>query len=561
MSTSDPSAIDIIANEFTAEYAALDPLLATAKGIPGYDHLLPDFSPEGYEARAALDRATIAALDREQPRDEADRITAAAMRDRLGVEVELYEAGEPFANLNVIDSPLQNIRDSFDLMATATADDWATIAARMARIPDAITGYLASLREGVQVGLVPARLQVTEGIKQASELADPKGSFFVEFAAGARPDGAVPAEPLAADLARAAQVAAQAYGQLAEFLAAEIAPNAPEEDAVGPERYARLSRNYVGATVDLDETYEWGLDELARMTAEQEAIAAQIAGPGASVEQAMEVLDHDTSRKIIGTAALREWMQETVDNAIAELDGVYFDIPAPVRRVEAMIAPTQNGGIYYTDPSDDFSRPGRMWWSVPPGVTEFDTWREKTTVYHEGVPGHHLQIGQAVYEREQLNDWRRLISWTSGYGEGWALYAERLMEEFGFLDDPGDRLGMVDGQRMRATRVVLDIGVHCRKPAPQRWGGGIWDADKAWNLFTSNVHEAVPFMRFEVNRYLGWPGQAPAYKVGQRLWEQIRDESRKTAQARGEAFDLKAFHSKALSLGSLPLDVLRTAMA
>ena len=230
-------------------------------------------------------------------------------------------------------------------------------------------------------------------------------------------------------------------------------------------------------------------------------------------------------------------MQETSDAAIEALDGTHFDIPVPVLTLECRIAPTQNGGIYYTGPSDDFSRPGRMWWSVPPEVTTFNTWREKTTVYHEGVPGHHLQIGQAVFQRATLNTWRRLACWTSGYGEGWALYAERLMADLGFLDDPGDRLGMLDGQRMRAARVVFDLGVHLGLEAPAEWGGGTWDADKGWEFLKANVNMPEAFIRFEWNRYLGWPGQAPSYKIGQRLWEQTRDAAAAEAEAKGEEFD------------------------
>jgi uncharacterized protein (DUF885 family) len=165
-------------------------------------------------------------------------------------------------------------------------------------------------------------------------------------------------------------------------------------------------------------------------------------------------------------------MQATSDRAVAELGKTHFDIPEEIRRLECMIAPTNEGGIYYTGPTDDFSRPGRMWWSVPEGVDSFDTWRELTTVYHEGVPGHHLQIAQAVYNRAELNSWRRLLAGSSGHAEGWALYAERLMEQLGYLDDPADRLGMLDGQRMRAARVVLDIGVHLGKPRPTARASG-----------------------------------------------------------------------------------------
>jgi len=196
-----------------------------------------------------------------------------------------------------------------------------------------------------------------------------------------------------------------------------------------------------------------------------------------------------------------------------------------------------------------------MWWSVPVGVTEFNTWRETTTVYHEGVPGHHLQIGQAVYNRARLNTYRRQLAGTSGHAEGWALYAERLMEELGYLDDPGDRFGMLDGQRMRAARVVLDIGVHLGKPKLR--GTGKWDWDYALDFMGKNVNMSPEFVRFEVNRYFGWPGQAPSYKVGQRIWEQIRDEYR---AREGAEFDIREFHRKALDIGGVGLDTLKAAL-
>jgi uncharacterized protein (DUF885 family) len=553
-----PSAIDAIAEAYTQRVAELNPLEATFMGIAGHDHQMSDFSPEGLAAVAQLDRETLAALASAVPVDATDRVTVAAMRDRLGLALETHEAGEQFADLNVIASPLQGMRDVFDLMPTATTDDWATIASRTRLIPDAVRGYIASLREGVRRGVIPAQRQVEECIKQAAELADPSSSFFVTFAAGAAPDGTAASGGLANDLAVAAHSAAAAYGELVGFLSDELAGAAPSADAVGRDRYALHSRGFVGAEVDLDETYAWGLDELERMATEQQQIVEQIAGPGATMAEAVAVLDHDPALTLQGTDALKEWMQATADEAIAALDGTHFDIAAPLHALECLIAPTENGGIYYTGPSEDFSRPGRMWWSVPPGVTQFATWREKTTVYHEGIPGHHLQIGQAVLMRDQLNSWRRLVSWSSGHGEGWALYAERLMEEFGFMDNPGDRLGLVDGQRMRAARVVVDIGVHCQLPAPQRWGGGTWDADKAWALLKANVNMDESFLRFELNRYLGWPGQAPSYKIGQRLWEQARAEAQAKA---GAGFDLKAWHTKALNLGSVPLAILPEALA
>jgi len=549
-----PSTVDAIADDWVDTLAELVPTLATYIGRFEHNGRFEDLSPEGHERLHAAARATLASLEAAEPVDDVDVVTKADLAGDLRLNLDLHEAGAHLRDLNVIASPAQELRSVFDLMPTDTADDWSVVSTRLGAIPAAIDGYVATLREGIATGVVPARRQVTEVVTQIARYTADAG-FFSAFAADAAPaEGQLPAS-LARDLADSANAARVAYDDLATFLARELAPAASEHDAVGRELYALHSRRFLGAEIDLDETYEWGVEELARMVAEQEAIANEISA-GASVEEAVAFLEQDDSRKLHGTDALQRWMQETSDRAVAELGATHFDIPEPIKRLECMIAPTNEGGIYYTGPTDDFSRPGRMWWSVPEGVTSFDTWRELTTVYHEGVPGHHLQIAQAVYNRAELNSWRRLLAGSSGHAEGWALYAERLMEQLGYLDDPADRLGMLDGQRMRAARVVLDIGVHLGKPRLD--GTGTWDADYALEFMRRNVNMPDEFVRFEVNRYLGWPGQAPSYKVGQRIWEQIRDE---TAEREGDDFDIKRFHMRALRLGGVGLDTLRMALA
>jgi uncharacterized protein (DUF885 family) len=377
------------------------------------------------------------------------------------------------------------------------------------------------------------------------------GGFFADFATVSAP-ASLP-ESLRNEMRANADLARAAYGEFAAFLRDELAPASHERDGVGRDLYQLHSRRFLGATLDLDETYEWGLEELARMVDEQERIANQLCG--GSVADAVAFLATDSARKIRGTDALQAWMQELSDTAIRELGETHFDIPEQMRQLECRIAPTKDGGIYYTGPSDDFSRAGRMWWSVPEGITDFYPWRETTTVYHEGVPGHHLQVAQAVYNADQLNTWRRQLAGSSGHAEGWALYAERLMAELGYLDDNGDRFGMLDGQRMRAARVVLDIGVHLGKKRPD--GTGVWDADYALEFMRNNVLEEDEFVRFEVTRYLGWPGQAPSYKLGQRIWEQLRAESERRE---GASFDLKAWHKRALDIGGTGLDTLKKAV-
>ena len=547
------SRIDQIANNWVETITRLSPSFATGVGSEIGADKLDDFSPEAQTHYAEEAKKVLAELKKASVSDDTDQVTLDAMTADLSLTLELHEAGLYRRDLNVIASPAQGIRDVFDLSPTTTKQDWENLAARMHAVHDSLYGYQRSLREGIAAKDTPARRQVLETIDQALAIAA-KDGFFVKFAESAKADSGQLPDSLRTELASAAESATAAYGEFASFLKQELLPNASEIDAIGRERYELFSRGFLGAKIDLDATYEWGIEELARVVAEQTEIANQIK-PGASIEEAVKILDEDPSRKLQGTDALRAWMQGKSDEAIASLSGSHFEIADQMKTLECMIAPTQSGGIYYTPPTDDFSRPGRMWWSVPPGVTEFNTWRELTTVYHEGVPGHHLQVAQAVFNKDELNDWRRNVSWTSGHGEGWALYAERLMLELGYLDDPGDRLGMLDGQRMRAARVVLDIGVHLSKP--KLTGQGVWDFDYALDFMLKNVNMPKEFVTFEVNRYFGWPAQAPSYKVGQRIWEQIRDDVR---AKQGANFDIKAFHKKALNLGGLGLDALSLAL-
>ncbi|MGO0604022.1 DUF885 domain-containing protein [Brevibacterium linens] len=547
-----PSAVDAVAEDYVDDMLALSPSLALYLGLDGAQGF-DDFSPAGLSAVNDVTVRTLARLDEAadgSDLDDVDLVTIDAMRDRLGVDRDYFAAGIKHASLNVIESPLQQVRDAFDLMPTETTADWETISTTLAAVPGSLAGYQESLAMARDNGRVAARIQVEKVIEQARALAEP-GSNFDRLVAGAD----VP-DALRSDLDTHAEAARESAAKLAEFLGEQVLPAAGDDEACGREAYALYSRDFLGAEVDFDETYAWGLEELERIDAEQRQVAEKIM-PGTDLFEVMDALNNDPQRTLHGTEALRDWMQEVADEAIRELGKSHFDIPEPVRTIECMIAPSATGGIYYTGPTDDFSRPGRMWWSVPEGVTDFATWQEKTTVYHEGVPGHHLQVGQATYVSDTLNRWRRLMCWVSGHGEGWALYAEKLMADLGFLDDPGDYLGMLDSQRLRAARVVLDIGFHLGLEAPESLGGGIWNREKAWQFLTDNVAMDRSFLAFELDRYLGWPGQAPSYKIGQRLWEQYRDEAKAAA---GADFDLKDFHTRALGLGSVGLDTLGRAM-
>jgi uncharacterized protein (DUF885 family) len=551
--------IDDLANRYVDDWAALSPTGATFVGITGYDDQLDDLSPEGFAAQAELIRRTLADLEATEPDTPAEQVAQEAMQERLGLELARYDAGEVTSEVNVIASALHGLRQVFDLMPTDGEKAVANIAARLDQFPRAVEQYKVTLREAADKGYVSSRHQILEVAKQCDAWTDPERDNFFHGLVGRLSAG----ETLAADLKRGAAAATAATAGFGKFLRDELAPRGRAKQTAGRERYQLASQYFLGAKIDLDETYAWGFEELARLEGEMRAVAGRIVRPGAGIDEAVEALDADPARKIQGKEAFRDWMQALADKAIGDLHGTHFEIPEQVRRIECCLAPTSDGGIYYTGPSEDFSRPGRMWWAVPQGITDFSTWREVTTVYHEGVPGHHLQIGQTAVRAELLNRWQRLLCWVSGHGEGWALYAERLMDDLGYLDDPGDKLGMLDAQAFRAARVVVDIGMHLELEIPRDNPFGFhpgerWTPDLGWKFMRAHCRIPDENLRFELNRYLGWPGQAPSYKVGERIWLQARDDAK---ARKGADFDLKEFHRAALNLGSLGLDPLKAALA
>ena len=544
-----------------AECVERYPELATQLGVQGHDHAWSDYSPDGHLDRVRHVQQTISSLRGVDPVDEAERLAREVMLERLELEVELFEAHVTPSRVSVIVGAAQEIRDTFDLMRTDTEEDWANIAARLRTVEAPLQQTQHTLMDEAGQGQVSALRQIRGTADQIRSWTGQAGSadFFeglVEAVPASMPD------TLRADLAEAAARARKAFAGFGRWLTETLAPLAPSLDAVGEERYALDLRSFLGATVDLQETYAWGWEELRRITDEQRVIARELVGSG-DIQAACAALDADPRRKIAGAEAFRDWMQQLSDQAVSDLAGTHFDIPEPIRTIECRLAPTHDGLIYYTPPAEDFSRPGRMWWAVPEGITEFATWKEATTVYHEGVPGHHLQVAQNAYRSDLLNRWQRQMCFVSGHGEGWALYAERLMDDLGYLSDPGDKMGMLDAHAFRATRVIIDIGMHLQLEIPRDNALGFhrgerWTPALGLEFLRANCASDDATLRFELDRYLGWPGQAPSYKVGERIWLEARDEAR---HRHGADFDLRQFHADALNLGPVGLGPLRGALA
>lgn len=543
-------------DEYVRDYVGHDPITATQVGVEGLDGRLTDYSPDAVIGRAELGKQAMADVAGIEPVDDAERIAKAVFLERMQAETELHDAGEDIGALNVLESPVHAMREVFDLMPLEREEQWADAARRLRAMPTALAQVRSGIEYAAERGRIAAVRQVAKVAEQCGRWAGERAdrSFFHELVADA-PAG------VNDELLAAAETAAGAYGEFGRYLREDLAPRAPQRDAFGAERYRLHSRKFTGADLDLDEAYAWAWEEFARIEQELHQVAGRIR-PGASPAQAAAALDADPRLQAVGTDALAAWLQRTSDDALASLRDEYFTIPPELMRLDCKIAPA--GGVlgaYYTPPSDGFARPGAMWWSVDHEQSNYPIWREATTVYHEGVPGHHLQIGTAVHRADRLNSFQRQLCFISGHGEGWALYAERLMRELGYLEADHLLLGLLDAQIFRTARVLVDIGMHLELTIPAGTGfhpGQRWTPELGFEFMTTRTISDRDYLADEIDRYLGWAGQAPSYKLGERAWLSAREDARLRA---GDGFDSKAFHARALELGPIGLDALGAELA
>ncbi|MGY4964888.1 DUF885 domain-containing protein [Streptomyces sp. 900105245] len=550
-----------VADAYVDDLIALDPITGTFLGVQESSSRLPDYSPAGQEALAELARTTLAKLDEAERRPGADsdveRRCGRLLRERLSAELAVHEADEHLRAVGNMHTPGHSVRDIFTVTPSQTDEDWAAIAERLRAVPAALAGYHESLQLGLDRKLFAAPRPTATFIEQLTEWTDTDGSgrgWFEDFADGGP-------QALRTELQEAARAATGALVELRDWLRDVYAPaveGAP--DTVGRERYARWSRYFNGTDLDLDEAYAYGWSEFHRILGEMRQEAEKIL-PGAETPWvALAHLD-EHGRHIEGVEEVREWLQGLMDKAIEDLDGTHFELAERVRKVESRIAPPGGAAApYYTAPSEDFSRPGRTWLPTM-GQTRFPVYDLVSTWYHEGVPGHHLQLAQWAHVAENLSRYQATVGGVSANAEGWALYAERLMDELGYLTGPEERLGYLDAQMMRAARVIVDIGMHLELEIPADspfHPGERWTPELAQEFFGAHSSRPADFVESELTRYLTIPGQAIGYKLGERAWLLGREKAR---ARHGDAFDLKAWHMAALSQGSLGLDDLVDELA
>ncbi|WP_411087956.1 DUF885 domain-containing protein [Streptomyces sp. 061-3] len=542
-----------VADDYVDAFIELDPIAGTYLGVEASSSRLPDFSPAGQEALAELARTTLVKLDAAEQLpgadSDAERRCGRLLRERLTAELAVHEADESLRAVSNLHSPAHSVREVLTVTPTETDEDWAAIVERLRAVPAALEGYRTSLALGLERKLYGGPRATTTFIGQLTEWVGDNGTGFFQSFVAPGPDA------LRADLDDAARQATTSLVALRDWMRDVYAPEiegAP--DTVGRERYARWSRYFNGTDLDLDEAYAYGWSEYHRLLAEMKTEAEKVL-PGAGPWEALAHLDVH-GKHIEGVDEVQAWLQGLMDEAMEALDGTHFELAERVRKVESRIAPPGGAAApYYTGPSEDFSRPGRTWLPTM-GETRFPVYDLVSTWYHEGVPGHHLQIAQWTHVADSLSRYQASIGMVSANAEGWALYAERLMDELGFLPDAERRLGYLDAQMMRACRVIVDIGMHAELEIPADSPfrpGERWTPELAQEFFGNHSGRPAEFVESELTRYLSMPGQAIGYKLGERAWLLGRENARK---AHGDAFDAKAWHMAALSQGPLGLDDL-----
>lgn len=448
-----------------------------------------------------------------------------------------------YADFGSVYSEPQSIFEVFEAMPTKTRKDILDIIKRMEKIPSAFTEWTTALVDVSRLNVVNAKARVQFLVDILDNYAS--GSFQ-EFARGINKDDK--------RLMKAAKIADASCDQLSAWLQVKYMPIAKDNYSVGKERYLKNVKDYTGLDIDPSEIYEWGWKELQRINKEMWELSKQW-GEFSTLTEVRDYLNANPKYYIDGQDNFKDFLEGITKMAIKDLGGKVFTIPAAMKQCDVELDDdTIDESPYYKSPSDDMTRPGSTVYPTL-GRTRFTTWENYSTWFHESVPGHHMQIAYSILNKQTLTRYQREHAWNSGYGEGWALYSERLMDELGYFEDPGYKMGYLMCQAMRAARLVVDIGLHLEYTLAN---GEFFDFDYAVSIMEEYALLNHDYAISEVKRYISWPGQAITYKIGERVWMQAREDAKKRL---GDKFDLKKFHNHALKLGPMGLDFLQEELS
>lgn len=528
--SSSTSDIMTLADDFLLSLCKLDPLFASEEGFSEFDNQVGDLSPQMNSDKAQLAKATIDRINDIDVGTKEEKLCADVLKDYCKDIVDSFVNDDWVRCINIVTNPLDVIQttcyniDENDTEALEKRDQ------KISEIYKSLQSFQETFRYGAANSCLPKMSQLKRMAHNCALYAnDP---LFIK------------------------SDARKAYLEFGSFLMDEIIPKSDPVDAVGEEVYSRCASHHLGKKIDARETYDWGWDEINSLLVETEEVIKEIC-PGKTYLEAIEHVSNDEERTARSPKELQEFLQNLLNESIEQLNGTHFDIDHRLLNIEAcLLDEAGSSAMFYTAPTDDFSRPGRTYYPVN-GKKIFPLWEEVTTCYHEGLPGHHLHVGAIKCLDDSLSNFQRTIAFNTGEGEGWALYAERLMVELGFNNDPTYIFGMLNASLFRATRVVMDIGLHCGYKIPDNApdiyklnGNQTWSREFAQAVLEEVIGMTSDMAIDETYRYLGWIGQAISYKYGEKTIRDIREREKKRL---GSEFSLKEFHSRLLGYGHVGL--------
>ena len=529
-----------------------NPLFATSVGDFRYNSMLPDVTPAALEGRAVADRSALEELRAigTDGLDATDRVSYLMLERQLQDSIASFELGDWQMPINAdsgFHSGFSRLAEEVPLDDTMQYRDYI---ARLNAFPHLMDQQIANMRAGIGRGMTPPQvtLQGYEATIAPLVVDDPtKTLFWPPFEAF--PVGVPEAdrEALRQEGRRAiAESVVPAYGKFLEFMTGEYIPGARVSLAAielpeGERYYRQQIRTFTTLDLSPDDIHEIGLREVARIRAEMEAIVAEVGFRG-SFEQFLAFLRTDprfyakTPDELLAAASV---IAKRIDGELPRLFGTLPRLPYTVQPVPDHIAPKYTGGRY-VDPAKGSHQPG-IYWVNTYALDKRPLYTLTSLTLHEAVPGHHLQ-GSLAREAEGLPEFRR-YDYISAFGEGWGLYSEFLGIEAGMYRTPYDHFGRLTYEMWRAVRLVVDTGVHAKG----------WTREQMSAFMAENTALSIHEITTETDRYISWPGQALAYKLGEL---KIRELRQRAEQALGTAFDVRAFHDAVLLQGSVPLPVL-----
>jgi uncharacterized protein (DUF885 family) len=529
-----------------------DPLFATNAGDHRYDDRLPSMTPADLARRDAFARRTRERLLEFDPGalPTSERVSREMLLRELDHEIAAYEFGAYRIPLNA-DSGFQT--DFADLparMPFRTVKDYENYLARLRAFPDLVAQEIRLMRDGLDSGFSLSR-GVLVGLDQTAQshvVADPEQSVFYA------PFRALPSAVPEADRARLVDAGRRAietgvvpaYRSLAEFLRGDYTARSrvsvgASELPNGARYYEHLVRYY--STLDLtpQQIHETGLAEVERIRAEMETVMRRTGFQG-SFAEFLTFLRTDPRFYAKTPDALLDAACRLAKKADGILPGLFGHLPRltyTVEPVPAHLAPKYTGGRYVEPPADG-TKPG-IYWVNTYALDKRPLYTLEALTLHEAVPGHHLQVALSQ-ELTGLPQFRR-FSDVGAFGEGWALYAERLGREAGFYEDPYSDFGRLTYEMWRACRLVVDTGLHAKG----------WTRQQAIDYLVAHTALSVHECTTETDRYISWPGQALCYKIGEMTIRRLRSRAE---AALGPRFDLRGFHDTVLANGMVPMPVL-----